>query len=206
MKPTLSGKTTLSCTRRSKHRFNPHSEPSNHRRQYLQRRSFCGLCAGPSLSRSKGGLREQGWAKGRFTSKVFSLDPTRPPLSPGEIVREIQVPPNRCRHPAVLYIKLSPRSRMDLAVVGVAAVVRKDNGAFGDTRIGLGAVAPTPMRAMKAETKAQGETVSEKVILAAAKVAAQESKPINDHRASAEYRRMMVEVLVNRAIQQALSN
>ena len=95
---------------------------------------------------------------------------------------------------------------MDLAVVGVAAVVRKDNGAFGDIRIGLGAVAPTPMRATKAEARLKGETLSDKVVAEAAKIAAQESEPIDDHRASAMYRRMMVEVLVKRAIQQALSN
>ena len=95
---------------------------------------------------------------------------------------------------------------MDLAVVGVAALVRKANGSFGDARIGLCAVAPTPMRALKAEARLRGETVDEKVILAAAKAASDESKPISDHRASAEYRRMMVEVLVSRAIRQALSN
>jgi carbon-monoxide dehydrogenase medium subunit len=95
---------------------------------------------------------------------------------------------------------------MDLAVVGVAALVRKTNGSFGDARIGLGAVAPTPVRAHKGEERLKGESVNEKVILAAAKAAADESKPISDHRASAEYRRMMVEVLVSRAIRQALSN
>jgi carbon-monoxide dehydrogenase medium subunit len=62
------------------------------------------------------------------------------------------------------------------------------------------------MRALKAEERLRGETVSEKAILAAAKAASDESKPISDHRASAEYRRMMVEVLVSRAIRQTISN
>jgi CO/xanthine dehydrogenase FAD-binding subunit len=57
---------------------------------------------------------------------------------------------------------------------------------------------------VKAEQRLKGEAISEKVILEAARLAAQESKPIDDHRASAAYRRMMVEVLVKRAIQQAL--
>jgi carbon-monoxide dehydrogenase medium subunit len=121
------------------------------------------------------------------------------------MVREIQVPPMAAGIRGV-YLKLSPRSRMDLAVVGVAALVRRADGAFGDARIGLGAVAPTPMRASKAEVRLKGESVNEKVILAAAKAASDESKPISDHRASAEYRRMMVEVLVGRAIRQAISN
>jgi carbon-monoxide dehydrogenase medium subunit len=62
------------------------------------------------------------------------------------------------------------------------------------------------MRASRAEERLKGETVNEKVVLAAAKAASAESKPISDHRASAEYRRLMVEVLVSRAIRQALSN
>ena len=95
---------------------------------------------------------------------------------------------------------------MDLAVVGVAALVQETNGSFADARIGLGAVAPTPMRSPKAEALMKGKTVSEKVILAAARSAMDESKPISDHRASAEYRRMMVEILVSRAIRQALAN
>lgn len=135
----------------------------------------------------------------------FFLGPNRTSLEPGELVREIQVPPP-ASGTAGAYLKLSPRGRMDLAVVGVAAVVRKENEAFGDIRIGLGAVAPTPMRAKKAEARLKGEPLSDKVIAEAAKLAAQECEPIDDHRASAMYRRMMVEVLVKRAIGQALSN
>jgi len=135
----------------------------------------------------------------------FLLGPNRTSLRPGELVKEIQMPPATAGTRGA-YVKLSPRSRMDLAVVGVAAVVRKDNGAFGDIRIGLGAVAPTPMRSKKAEERLRGEVISEKGILEAAKLAAQESKPIDDHRASAVYRRTMVEVLVKRAIQWALSS
>jgi carbon-monoxide dehydrogenase medium subunit len=44
------------------------------------------------------------------------------------------------------------------------------------------------------------------VIEEAARAASEESKPIDDHRASAEYRRRMVEVMVKRAIQQSMSN
>jgi carbon-monoxide dehydrogenase medium subunit len=135
----------------------------------------------------------------------FFMGPSKTSLGPDELVTEIRVPPP-ADGAGGAYIKLSPRSRMDLAVVGVAALVRKTNGSFGDARIGLGAVAPTPVRAHKGEERLKGESVNEKVILAAAKAAADESKPISDHRASAEYRRMMVEVLVNRAIRQALSN
>jgi carbon-monoxide dehydrogenase medium subunit len=94
---------------------------------------------------------------------------------------------------------------MDLAIVGAGVQVAADNGIIGDIRIGLGAVAPTPMRAMAAEDIIRGEKATDEAIAMAAQKASQESRPIDDHRASAEYRRMMVEVLVRRAINQALS-
>jgi carbon-monoxide dehydrogenase medium subunit len=155
------------------------------------------LCLGAKMvCLSKGG--ERTIELGRFF-----LGPSVTSLRPGEIVKEIQVPP-AMEGTCGAYLKLSPRSRMDLAVVGVAAVVRKERGTFGDARIGLGAVGPTPMRARKAEERLKGERLNEKVIADAAKIAAQECEPIDDHRASALYRSMMVEVLVKRAVQQAL--
>lgn len=133
----------------------------------------------------------------------FFAGPNRTVLRPGEIVKEIRVPkmPEGSRS---LYLKLSPRSKMDLAVVGVGAMVLCENGVFKDVKIGLGAVAPTPMRARKAEAVLVGAKAGDDLIRQAAKTAAEESKPIDDHRASAEYRRMMVEVLVGRAIQRCL--
>ncbi len=134
----------------------------------------------------------------------FFMGPNKTALGKEEMVKEIRVPrmPEGSKG---VYLKLSPRSKMDLAVVGVGAIVVKENGVFKDVRIGLGAVAPTPMRARKAEGVLIGSKVSDGVIERAAKMASEESKPIDDHRASAEYRRMMVEVLVKRAIRQSLS-
>ncbi|MDP6178537.1 MAG: xanthine dehydrogenase family protein subunit M [Desulfatiglandales bacterium] len=135
----------------------------------------------------------------------FFTGPNETALRPDELLKEIQVP-DMPKNSNGVYIKLSPRRKMDLAVVGVAAIVSKVNGLFGDIRIGLGAVAPTPIRAKKAEEMLNGEKVADELILKAAQVASEESKPIDDHRASARYRAMMVEVLVKRAIHQALSN
>jgi CO/xanthine dehydrogenase FAD-binding subunit len=135
----------------------------------------------------------------------FFSGPNETVLNGDELVKEIQIPPVSENSKGV-YIKLSPRSKMDLAVVAVAALVRRENGAVRDVRIGLGAVAPTPIRAKKAEEVLTGEKPSDKVIEEAARAASEESKPIDDHRASAEYRRRMVEVMVKRAIQQSMSN
>jgi aerobic carbon-monoxide dehydrogenase medium subunit len=134
----------------------------------------------------------------------FFTGPNKTALNMGEMVKEIRVPKMSVGSKGA-YLKLSPRSKMDLAVVGVGAMVVKEDGVFKGVKIGLGAVAPTPMRARKAEGVLIGSKVSDGVIERAAKAASEESKPIDDHRASAEYRRIMVEVLVRRAIRQCLS-
>jgi carbon-monoxide dehydrogenase medium subunit len=135
--------------------------------------------------------------------KAFFSGPGKTVLGEDELLREIHIPSVKGKG---VYIKLSPRSRMDLAVVGVAVFANMEGGVFNDIRIALGAVAPTPMRARTAENRLMGKSASESVIGEAAAIAAKESRPIDDHRASAEYRRMMVEVLVKRAIGQMMSN
>jgi CO/xanthine dehydrogenase FAD-binding subunit len=145
--------------------------------------------------------------RGERTIKMeyFFTGPNKTVLGPREMVKEIRVPTMPEGGKGV-YLKLSPRSKMDLAVVGVGVMVVRKGELFEDVKIGLGAVAPTPMRAKKAEGVLVGTKVSNEVIERAARAASEESKPIGDHRASAEYRRMMVEVLVRRAIHQCLSN
>jgi CO/xanthine dehydrogenase FAD-binding subunit len=134
----------------------------------------------------------------------FFAGPNKTILRAGEIVKEIRVP-EMPEGSQGFYLKLSPRSKMDLAVVGVGVMVVREDGVFKDVKIGLGAVAPTPIRAKKAEGALVGAKANDEVIRRAAKLASEESKPIDDHRASAEYRRMMVEVLVRRGIHQCLS-
>ena len=67
-------------------------------------------------------------------------------------------------------------------------------------RIALGAVAPTPMRAKKAEEFFIGKKAEESVIDEGARIAAEEISPISDVRASAWYRKDMAQVLTKRAL------
>jgi carbon-monoxide dehydrogenase medium subunit len=120
-----------------------------------------------------------------------------------EILVEIQLPTPPPGSKGV-YFKLGPRRAMDLAIVGVAVLVVADKGKFQDVRIALESVAPTPIRASQAEAVLKGQAFDSKLIEKAAQTAASEAKPIDDHRASAEYRREMVEVLVKRALEQAI--
>jgi carbon-monoxide dehydrogenase medium subunit len=133
----------------------------------------------------------------------FFTGPHETVLAAEEILQEIHVP-NLPPHSRGRYLKLTPRRAMDLAVVGVAAVVVAEDGICRDVRIALGAVAPTPIRARRAEESLRGQKLSDNLVERAARIAAEECHPISDHRASAEYRRDMVEVLATRAIQQAI--
>ena len=134
----------------------------------------------------------------------FFIGPNKTVLTDGELLVEIHVPPLPPKSHG-LYLKLTPRRSMDLAVVGVAVVVVPEGGLCKDIRIGLGAVAPTPIRAKRAEAVIRGQRFSEEVIEKTAVTAAEESRPIDDHRASVEYRRAMIKVLVRRAITQAIA-
>jgi len=135
----------------------------------------------------------------------FFTGPGQTALADDEILQEINIP-----HPPPnskgVYLKLTPRRAMDLAIVGVAVVIIPKDGICKDIRIALGAVAPTPIRAKDAEAVLNGQKLDDRLIEKAALTAAGQSKPIDDHRASAEYRRDMVEVLVKRAIKQAIGS
>ncbi len=135
----------------------------------------------------------------------FFTAPNKTVLSDGEILQEIQVP-NLPPYSKGRYLKLTPRRSMDLAIVGVAVVVILGDGICNDIRIALGAVAPTPIRAERAEGILRGQKFNSEVMEKAAQIAAEESRPIDDHRASVEYRREMVKLLTRRAMEQAVSS
>ncbi len=128
-------------------------------------------------------------------------------LERGELLVEIQVPvpPHNTRG---VYLKHSVRGIIDLPIVSVAVVItlEPDGGVCRDIRIVLGSVAPTPMRARKAEEIIKGKKVDEALINRGAQVASDEAHPRpGSIRASAEYKREMVKVLTRRAIRQAVA-
>lgn len=133
---------------------------------------------------------------------------------PGETVKEpdevlaqilIERPPP---HSGAGYMKLGRRKTLVISIVNVAAFLSLDgpNGAIQTARVVMGAVAPVPVRATSAEKILLGEKPSEKLFAEAGEAAARDSKPIDDFRGSASYRRAMVEVLTRRALGAALSH
>jgi carbon-monoxide dehydrogenase medium subunit len=131
----------------------------------------------------------------------FFRGPGRTVMDSDEILTEITIPKTS---PQLVgeYIKFSPREMMDLAYVGVAVAynfVARDSKCT-DVRIVLGAVAPTPIRAKKAEEILEGQPLSEALTEKAGTMAAEESKPISDVRSTADYRRAMVAAMTKRAL------
>lgn len=93
------------------------------------------------------------------------------------------------------------RSASDIAQVNVAVTARWEGDRFRQPRIVLGAVAPVPMRARQAEALLEGNEVTETLLREVAQVAGEETRPLSDWRASADYRRRTAGVLVYRALQ-----
>lgn len=100
------------------------------------------------------------------------------------------------------YYKLGKRKADAISIVSVALVLRLDGGVIERARIGLGAVGPVAMRACKAESVLNGSQPNEATLSEAALTAAAQSRPIDDFRAGADYRRRMVETLVLRGLRE----
>lgn len=134
------------------------------------------------------------------------LEPHCSALAPDELLLEIVIPAENLGK-ASSFEKYRRRKGLSLAVVNAAAVVELD--AAGDrisrVAIGLGAVAPTTIRARAAERFLTGKPVGEGALEEAGKIASQETSPIDDFRASAQYRRDLVVVLTRRALDRAIS-
>ena len=95
---------------------------------------------------------------------------------------------------------------MDIAIASAAAAVTLD--AAGErieaVRIALGAVAPTPVRASRAEELLLGKEPAPKLLEWAGAAAMEDCSPIDDIRGSAAYRKELIRILVQRVVRQAV--
>jgi carbon-monoxide dehydrogenase medium subunit len=106
------------------------------------------------------------------------------------------------------YQKLGLRKALEISLVNAAAFISlgDDGRTIKKARVALGAVAPVPMRAPAAEKALLNKKAGPRAFALAAPAAADEARPISDHRGSAQYRREMVKVLVGRALDTAWQN
>ena len=98
------------------------------------------------------------------------------------------------------YQKLTNRRAMEIGTVNVAIGLKREKEICKEIRIALGAVAPTPIRAKKAEGHLSGKRLDPMLIGEGALLGAEESRSIDDIRASAAYRQEMVVNLIRRAL------
>jgi CO/xanthine dehydrogenase FAD-binding subunit len=135
----------------------------------------------------------------------FSRDYFETVLEPGELLTEIQVPALPPRT-GVAYTKFNViESDLATTSVGVSVTLGAGDGVCQDIRIALGASAPTPMRAKKAEAVLKGKKITDALLKEAGEVASTEAEPISDIYASADYRRELVKVLVARVAKEAIA-
>ena len=130
---------------------------------------------------------------------AFCVGPGRTVLQPGELLVAVHVPRPAART-ADAYLRLIPRTEMDIAVAGAAVSVTLDAaGACTAARVAIGAVAPTALRVPDAEQALVGSSLDEASLKRAAAAATAAARPIDDKRGTAAYRRTVAGVLTRRA-------
>jgi carbon-monoxide dehydrogenase medium subunit len=136
----------------------------------------------------------------------FFTGPGEVALKRGEVLTEVIIPAPETRTGSA-YLRHSVRPLMDLALVNVAVLITLDDNTktIKNARIALGSVAPTPMRARRAEEALRDQPISDSLILNAAEIATEESLPISDVRSSADYRHSITRLFARRALETAIS-
>ncbi|WP_407555555.1 FAD binding domain-containing protein [Streptomyces sp. Pv4-95] len=109
---------------------------------------------------------------------------------PGELIRAVRIP--LPLSPVVAFHKIAKRRFDDISSVAVAFALDIEDGIVRKARIGLGGVAATPIRSLATEAALEGKPWTADTVEAAAGVLQVEGTPMNDHRASAEYRSAML--------------
>jgi aerobic carbon-monoxide dehydrogenase medium subunit len=130
----------------------------------------------------------------------FFQDYLQTVLEPDEVLTEVRVP--KLNGAGWSYKKFNRRAQ-DWAVVGVAAVVERQNGTINAARIGLTNMGSTPLRATAAESALSGASADS--VAEATQSADEGTSPSSDIAASSEYRRHLARVLSRRAVEEALS-
>lgn len=131
----------------------------------------------------------------------FCLGPKRTDRRPDELIEAVRLPVARGPQE---YLKVGPRNAMVISVAGLAAVADLEARTLA---VGLGSVGPVPLRAAEAEAWVAPELpwegdrpVEPAVAERFGQLVAAAARPIDDHRASADYRRHCVAVLARRAL------
>jgi len=138
---------------------------------------------------------------GRRTMPVEAVPagPGRTNLKPGEIVVSFTLPP-RAPGSSDAYLRMIPRTEMDIAVVGLGVSLTMQGGVVTAARVGLGAVAPTVLLVEDAAKALIGSKLDDAALEAAAAACSAACNPINDKRGTIVYRTKVAGVLLKRTV------
>ena len=129
----------------------------------------------------------------------FVVGPNRNALAPGELLVEL-ILPRPAPGTSDAYLRLTPRTEMDIAVAGAAVSLTLDeDGICTAAKVAIGAVAPTAIVVPDAATALIGSRLDETALTAAAAAASDAANPISDRRGTVAFRRHVVGVLTRRA-------
>jgi aerobic carbon-monoxide dehydrogenase medium subunit len=125
--------------------------------------------------------------------------PGRTHLLPGEILVSFTLPP-RERGSSDAYLRMIPRTEMDIAVVGCGVSLTLKDGVCTAARVGLGAVAPTVLLVDAAAKALVGSKLDDAALQAAAAACSAACRPIDDKRGTIVYRTKVAGVLLKRTV------
>ena len=123
--------------------------------------------------------------------------PGRTNLKPGEILVGFTLPP-RPAGSSDAYLRMIPRTEMDIAVVGVGVSLTLQSGVCTAARVGLGAVAPTVLLVEAAANALVGSRLEDAALEKAASACSAACRPIDDKRGTIVYRTKVAAVLLKR--------
>jgi len=147
-------------------------------------------------------------ARRRVAIADLAVGPGRTVAAAGELLVDVALPVPPAGSGSA-YVRLEYRRSMEIAVVGAAVVVTVAGGGpdaarITDARVALTAVAPTIVASSGGASALTGSAGDAEACRAAGAAAAADAMPIDDVRASADYRRAMIEVVVARAARAAV--
>jgi carbon-monoxide dehydrogenase medium subunit len=134
----------------------------------------------------------------------FQVGTGQTTLQPGEILTEVVLPPVSARSGGA-FAKVMRRKAMDCSIVAVAARVTlgPDGDTCAEARVAVGAAAPVPFLVRGIDDLLRGQALDPSLLAQAAQRAVEQTAPMTDVRASADYRRLLVHGLVRRALTDA---
>jgi len=132
--------------------------------------------------------------------KDFFKGPGKTILNSGELIIEVSLP---FRRGNCVFLKLGRRKAMSLSVVNAAVRLDMSGSTCREARIAVGAIAPTPLRCIEAETLLTGKMIDRELIGRCAVMAIAAGRPVDDRRASAWYRKEAGTMLVAKALAKA---